>query len=90
MKSFVWYSRETFEKNGWQVPTTWDQMTALSDKIAASGTKPWCFGIESGDATRWPADRLLRGRRAARHRSDAYDDELVARATRWTTRGSRC
>ncbi len=27
----------------------------LSDTIAASGMKPWCAGIESGDATGWPA-----------------------------------
>ncbi|MFC4019417.1 ABC transporter substrate-binding protein [Micromonospora sp. GCM10011542] len=65
VKSFVWYSPKTFKEKGWEVPTTWDQLIALSDKIAASGVKPWCAGIESGDATGWPAtdwieDVLLR------------------------------
>ncbi|MEV1159658.1 ABC transporter substrate-binding protein [Micromonospora chokoriensis] len=55
VKSFVWYSPKTFKEKGWEVPTTWDQLIALSDKIAASGTKPWCVGVESGDATGWPA-----------------------------------
>ncbi|MET7949776.1 ABC transporter substrate-binding protein [Micromonospora sp. NPDC005324] len=55
VKSFVWYSPKTFKEKGWEVPTTWDQLIALSDKIAASGTKPWCAGVESGDATGWPA-----------------------------------
>ncbi|WP_433126762.1 ABC transporter substrate-binding protein [Micromonospora sp. CA-240977] len=55
VKSFVWYSPKTFKEKGWEVPTTWDQLIALSDKIAASGMKPWCAGVESGDATGWPA-----------------------------------
>ena len=55
MKSFVWYSPKTFEDNGWEIPTTWDEMIALSDEIAATGKmKPWCMGIGSGDATGWP------------------------------------
>ena len=53
VKSFVWYSPTMFEENGWEVPETWDDMMALSDDMAAAGTKPWCAGIESGDATGW-------------------------------------
>jgi alpha-glucoside transport system substrate-binding protein len=65
VKSFVWYSPAAFKKNGWTVPTSWDQLIALSDKIAGSGKKPWCAGVESGDATGWVAtdwveDVLLR------------------------------
>lgn len=59
VKSFVWYSPKRFEENGWEVPETWDDMVALSDEIAASGTKPWCAGIESGDATGWPTTDWL-------------------------------
>jgi alpha-glucoside transport system substrate-binding protein len=54
VKSFVWYSPKMFAAKGWTVPTTWDEMIALSDKIAATGIKPWCAGIGSGDATGWP------------------------------------
>lgn len=54
VKSFVWYSPKTFTEKGWQVPKTWDELLTLSDTIAADGTKPWCVGIESGDATGWP------------------------------------
>jgi alpha-glucoside transport system substrate-binding protein len=73
VKSFVWYSPKMFKEKGWTVPTTWDEMIALSDKIAASGIKPWCAGIESGSATGWPAtdwieDVLLRDQGA-----DVYD-----------------
>ncbi|NJC68936.1 carbohydrate ABC transporter substrate-binding protein [Planosporangium thailandense] len=55
VKSFVWYSPSYFKEHGYQVPQTWDEMIALSDKIAATGIKPWCAGIESGAATGWPA-----------------------------------
>jgi alpha-glucoside transport system substrate-binding protein len=55
VKSFVWYSPKTFADNGWDIPTTWDELIALSDEIAGSdfaGTA-WCVGIESGSATGW-------------------------------------
>lgn len=55
VKSFVWYSPKMFEDNGYAIPQTWDEMIALSDTIAASGEKPWCAGIESGEATGWVA-----------------------------------
>ncbi|MBB6120727.1 ABC transporter substrate-binding protein [Nocardiopsis algeriensis] len=54
MKSMVWYSPTYFSENGHEVPETWDDMVALSDEIAESGTKPWCVGFESGDGTGWP------------------------------------
>ena len=54
VKSFVWYSPKTFKDNGWDIPTTWDELLALSDKIATtSDVQPWCAGFESGDATGW-------------------------------------
>ncbi len=52
-KSLVWYSPKVFEKNGYQVPTTWEELTALTDQIVADGKKPWCIGIKSGEATGW-------------------------------------
>jgi len=59
MKSLVWYSPKTFTAAGYKVPTTWDEMMALSNTIAASGKKPWCGGIGSGTATGWPATDWL-------------------------------
>lgn len=60
-KSFVWYSPKAFAEKGYTVPTTWDELIALSDKIAADNpdAKPWCAGIESGTATGWPATDWL-------------------------------
>ncbi len=65
VKSLVWYSPRMFAERGYTVPTTWDEMLQLSDRIAADGVKPWCAGVAAGGATGWPAtdwleDTLLR------------------------------
>jgi alpha-glucoside transport system substrate-binding protein len=59
MKSLVWYSPKAFTAANYKVPSTWAEMMALSDTIAASGKKPWCGGIGSGTATGWPATDWL-------------------------------
>ncbi len=52
-KSFVFYPKAKFDEAGYEVPTTWDEMMALTEEIAADGDTPWCIGIESGAATGW-------------------------------------
>ena len=54
VKSLVWYSPKAFADKGYKVPTTLDELTALSDQIVKDGGIPWCAGIESGVATGWP------------------------------------
>ncbi|PJI86741.1 ABC transporter substrate-binding protein [Luteimicrobium subarcticum] len=54
VKSLVWYSPTQFASAGYEVPTTLDDLKALSDKMVADGNKPWCAGINSGEATGWP------------------------------------
>jgi len=54
VKSLVWYSPGEFKDSGYAIPTTLDELKALSDKMVADGKKPWCAGIGSGDATGWP------------------------------------
>lgn len=53
VKSLVWYSPPAFEAAGYTVPSTWDELMALTDQIVADGGTPWCLGMESGDATGW-------------------------------------
>jgi len=52
-KSFVFYPKKAFDAAGYKVPTTWDEMMALTEQIANDGDTPWCIGIESGAATGW-------------------------------------
>ncbi|MDO5091919.1 MAG: ABC transporter substrate-binding protein [Propionibacteriaceae bacterium] len=67
VKSLVWYSPKAFTAQGFEVPTTWEEMMTLTRQIATErpDAKPWCVGLESGTATGWPAtdwleDALLR------------------------------
>jgi len=52
-KSLVWYPKAAFDAAGYKVPTTWDELMALTAQIASDGDTPWCIGIESGAATGW-------------------------------------
>jgi alpha-glucoside transport system substrate-binding protein len=58
-KSLVWYPKKAFDDAGYTVPTTWDELVALSDKIVADGSNPWCTTIEHGDASGWVATDWL-------------------------------
>lgn len=73
MKSFVWYSPKKFAEWGITVPTTWDEMFAAADAIAAAGVKPFCGGIESGGATGWPATDWLEQIVLRQSGGDVYD-----------------
>jgi alpha-glucoside transport system substrate-binding protein len=74
MKSLVWYSPKSFTAAGYEVPKTWADMMALSDKIAKAGTsKPWCGGIGSGTATGWPATDWLEEIVLGSYGGEVYD-----------------
>ena len=45
VKGWVWYSPTEFADNGYEVPTTWDEMMALTEELAAANDSqtyaPW-------------------------------------------------
>ena len=53
IKSLIWYDKARFDGAGYTVPTTLDELWALTAQINADGEIPWCVGIESGPATGW-------------------------------------
>jgi alpha-glucoside transport system substrate-binding protein len=55
VKSLVWYPKKAFEAKGYTIPKSEAELLALTDKIKADGTAPWCVGIEAQAATGWPA-----------------------------------
>jgi alpha-glucoside transport system substrate-binding protein len=54
-KGTIWYNPKEFQANGYTVPTDWNGLVALSNKIASSGKYPWSMGVASGAASGWPA-----------------------------------
>jgi alpha-glucoside transport system substrate-binding protein len=75
VKSFVWYSPGLFKDKGYAVPTTWDEMIALSEKMTTvgGGFTPWCVGLESQDATGWPATDWMEDVILRMYGPDVYD-----------------
>ncbi|MFB7275886.1 ABC transporter substrate-binding protein [Streptomyces hydrogenans] len=73
VKSFVWYSPAFFRDRGLTVPRTWTELMALTEKVAASGVKPWCAGIESAEATGWPVTDWIEDVLLRRQGTRVYD-----------------
>ena len=42
----ILYNKDMFAENGWKVPTTWSEFTALCDEIKESGTLPLYLGFK--------------------------------------------
>lgn len=53
VKSLVWYPVQAWEREGYQIPETWDELMALSRQMVANGHTPWSIGMESAGATGW-------------------------------------
>ena len=74
LKSLVWYQPAAFEAAGYEVPTTFEEFTALVDEMAAAGgPKPLCVGIESGHATGWTFTDWVEEMVLRLHGGDVYD-----------------
>lgn len=77
VKSLVWYVPENFEDAGYEVPTTMEELKALTEQMAADGETPWCIGLGSGAATGWPATDWVEDLMLRTQPAEVYDD--------WTT-----
>lgn len=84
LKSLVWYNPKAFAAKGYNIPTTWGEMTALSDKIVADGGTPWCIGLESGAASGWPGTDWIEDIMLRLNGPDIYD-KWVAHEIPWTS-----
>ncbi len=73
VKSLVWYSPEAFDEAGYDIPTTMEELLALSDQIVADGETPWCIGLGSGGATGWPATDWVEDIMLRTQSPDVYD-----------------
>jgi len=59
IKSIVWYSPAQFEAFGYQVPSTFEELGDLVEKMVADGNVPWSMGMESGAATGWTGSDFI-------------------------------
>lgn len=85
-KGTVWYDPKVFAANGWTIPTTWDDMIALSNKIVSDmkvPVAPWSVAVESGQASGWPATDWMAEILLRKYGGDVYDG-LVNHTIPWT------
>ncbi len=73
LKSIVWYVPDNFADAGYEVPTTMEDLKALTDQIVADGGTPWCIGIGSEAATGWPATDWVEDMMLRTQTPDVYD-----------------
>lgn len=74
IKSLVWYVPENLADAGYAVPSSYEELKALTERIAAEGDVPWCIGIGSGGATGWPATDWVEDLMLRLYPPAVYDD----------------
>jgi alpha-glucoside transport system substrate-binding protein len=52
-KATVWYNPRAFAATSYTVPTTWDDMLKLADKMVADGNTPFSIPAPVGPASGW-------------------------------------
>lgn len=57
----ILYNKDMFEENGWEIPETWSEFTALCETIQASGQTPLYFGFKDTWTTLAPWNALAVG-----------------------------
>jgi len=82
-KSLIWYNPTAFTAGGYDIPTTWVELIALSDKIVSDGKTPWAIGFESGAASGWPATDWIEDIMLRTAGPDVYD-KWVSHEIPWT------
>ncbi len=82
-KGTIWYNPKQFAANGYTVPQTWNDLVALSDKIASSGKYPWALGVESGASSGWPGADWIDQIYLSLNGPDMMD-QWVAHKIKWT------
>jgi alpha-glucoside transport system substrate-binding protein len=48
-KSTIWYKPNSYEEEGFEVPTTWDALLDITEQYNSKGKKPWAVGAQGRD-----------------------------------------
>ena len=48
-KSLIWYKPNSFQENGFQIPTTWNELMEITKQYKAKGKNPWAVGAQGRD-----------------------------------------
>ena len=74
VKGYIWYSPAKFAEWGIEVPTTWDELLAVTKTIQEkTGSAPWCAGFGSDAASGWPGTDWVEDLVIRQAGPDVYD-----------------
>lgn len=59
LKGLVFYSPARFAAAGYDVPGSWEELMALSQRMLQDDRTPWCFHFAGGLFSGWPGTDLL-------------------------------
>lgn len=83
-KSTVWYDPKSFSEAGYELPSSWEEITTLTDRIREDGdAAPWSIGMEAGGASGWPGSDWIQEIYLAENGGDKYD-QWVNHEIPWT------
>ncbi len=81
VKGLIWYDPQDYTM---AAPATWDDLVRNAAVSARGATRPWCVGMESGEASGWPGTDWIEDI-VLRQSGPAVYDDWVAGKVRWTS-----
>ena len=85
VKGLIWYDPQVFTMGA---PATWGDLTRDAEIAARGGTRPWCVGMESGEASGWPGTDWIEDI-VLRESGPAVYDDWVAGKVKWSSAAIR-
>ncbi len=82
LAGLIWYNPATYA--GPTDATTWDELEAWTTETAATGSTPWCIGLESGAASGWPGAEFITGM-LLRQAGPEFHDQWWQGEVAWTS-----
>lgn len=77
VKSLVWYPPDVFARLGYEVPATWEAMISLTETMEEDGFEPWCFSVESFEASGWVGTDWIEDIILRKQGIDTYNEWVV-------------
>ncbi len=82
-KATVWYDPTAFSAAGYAAPATWDDLTALADRMVADGRTPFSIVGPSGPGSGWALTDVVSQIVLSACGTEVYDSWVAGR-TSWT------
>lgn len=81
VKGLIWFNPKVYTLSA---PTTWDDVWRDAKTATRGGTRTWCLGLESGEASGWPGTDWIEDIVLRQSGPAAYDDWVAGRLS-WTS-----